>query len=142
MSQAKSGDTVKVHYQGTLDDGAEFDSSAGREPLQFTVGSGQVIAGFDGATVGMAVGEKKTVNIPCADAYGPHDPDQVREIERNQIPDGVDLSAGGRLQASTPDGQQMLLTVVSATDAMVTLDANHPLAGKDLTFEIELVEIV
>jgi peptidylprolyl isomerase len=142
MSQAKSGDTVRVHYQGTLDDGAEFDSSAGREPLQFTVGSGQVIAGFDGATIGMAVGEKKTVNIPCGEAYGAHDPEQVREIERGQIPDNVDLTPGAQLQASTPDGQQLLLTVVSTTDAMVTLDANHPLAGKDLTFEIELVEIV
>ncbi|MCP4329073.1 MAG: peptidylprolyl isomerase [Alphaproteobacteria bacterium] len=141
MSHAKAGDTVKVHYAGSLADGTEFDSSNGREPLQFTIGAGQVIPGFDAAATGMAVGDKKTVEIPCADAYGEHDSNQVQEVDRAQIPAEIDISPGARLQASAPDGAQLVLTVVAADDDKVTLDANHPLAGKDLTFEIEMVAI-
>jgi FKBP-type peptidyl-prolyl cis-trans isomerase 2 len=141
MSTAKAGDTVKVHYQGTLKDGTEFDSSSGRDPLRFTIGSGQVIPGFDQAPIGMSVGDKKSVEISCDEAYGQHDPRQVQQVSREQIPQEVDVKPGSRLQASTPDGRQMLLTVVEATDDTVTLDANHPLAGEDLKFEIELVDI-
>ncbi len=141
MSQAKVGDSVKVHYQGTLDDGTEFDSSASRDPLQFTLGSGDVIPGFERAVVGMAVDDKKTVQIPCAEAYGVHDPKHIREIARDQLPADIDISIGAQLQAETADGGRLLLTVVASDDVTVTLDANHPLAGKDLTFEIELVAI-
>jgi len=141
MATAKDGDTVQVHYQGTLKDGTEFDSSSGRDPLKFTIGSGQVIPGFDQAAVGMSVGDKKEVEIPCDDAYGPHDPQQVQQVGRDQIPEHIDVAPGARLQASTPDGRQMVLTVVEANDDTVTLDANHPLAGQDLKFEIKLVAI-
>jgi len=142
MSEAKNGDTVRVHYTGSLNDGTTFDSSAGRDPLEFEIGSGQVIPGFERAAEGMTVGDRKTVRIACADAYGERDDSQVQQIERAQIPANVDVSPGARLQAETPDGRQLLLTVVTATDDKVTLDANHPLAGHDLNFEIELVEIV
>ena len=142
MAEAKSGDTVRVHYRGTLDDGREFDSSAGRDPFEFVIGSGQVIPGFEKAAVGMAAGDKKNIKIACDDAYGPRDPEQVQAVPRDQIPQEVDVTPGARLQAQTPEGNQLLLTVVDANDEHVTLDANHPLAGHDLNFELELVEIV
>ena len=142
MTQAQTGQTVRVHYTGKFDDGSVFDSSQGRDPLEFPVGAGQVIPGFEDAILGMSIGDKKTVNIPCDNAYGPHHPEMIDEVERSAIPAEIDLQVGGQLQAMGPDNQPVLLTVVAMTDSHVTMDANHPLAGKDLTFELELVEIV
>ena len=142
MTQAKSGDTVRIHYTGTLEDGATFDSSAGRDPLEFTLGSGQVIPGFDKAVDGMAVGEAKTVEIPAEDAYGPHNPDGRQSIPRDNIPPNIPLDIGTQLQMQLPDGRPVPVMVAEVSDETVVLDANHPLAGKDLTFQIELVEIV
>ncbi len=142
MTQAKTGDTVRIHYSGRLDDGTQFDSSAGRDPPQFTIGEGTIIPTLEEAIVGMAVGDTDTVNIAAEDAYGPRREEAVQTIERSMIPEEVELSVGGQVQATAPNGQQLVLTVVEMTDASVTLDANHPLAGQDLTFDIELVEIV
>lgn len=141
MTQAKAGDTVAIHYTGTLADGSQFDSSEGRDPLRFTLGSGQIIAGLDAAITGMSQGEKKSVTIATADAYGDHRPEAVQAVPRVQIPAEIPLEVGGGLQVQTPDGQTIPVTVTSVTDEEVTLDANHPLAGKDLTFAVELVEI-
>lgn len=141
MTQVKSGDTVKIHYTGTLTDGQTFDSSEGREPLEFTVGSGQIIGGLDAAIPGMEVGDKKEVQVACADAYGPVNPAMRQDIPRSNIPDEIPLEVGIQLQMQSPDGQVMPVTVVGVTDESVTLDANHPLAGQDLTFNIELVSI-
>ena len=141
MAQAKAGDKVKVHYTGTLEDGTEFDSSMDRDPLEFTLGTGAVIAGFDQAVSGMTPGDSKTVKIPVTDAYGPHDDTMVREVERSALPDHIDLEEGMQLQATGPTGT-VVFTVTDLSDAMVTLDANHPLAGHDLTFDIELIEIL
>lgn len=141
MTTAKSGDTVAVHYTGTLNDGTQFDSSQGRDPLQFTLGQGQVIAGFDEAVDGMAIGDSKTVNIPAAQAYGPRMDEMVREVPRSDLPDHIEIAMGVQLQASPPGGQPVVLTVIAFDDDSVTLDGNHALAGQDLTFEIELVSI-
>lgn len=141
MTQVKNGDTVHIHYTGTLDDGTTFDSSEGREPLAFVVGSGQIIPGLDTAIPGMAVGDKKTVNVPCDDAYGQVNPQMQQDVPRADIPDHIPLELGTRLQMQTPQGQAIPVTVVEVTDESVKLDANHPLAGKDLTFAIELVKI-
>jgi peptidylprolyl isomerase len=141
MTQAKAGDTVAIHYTGTLADGSQFDSSEGRDPLRFTLGSGQIIAGLDAAITGMSQGEKKSVTIVAAEAYGDHRPEAVQAVPRAQIPAEIPLEVGGGLQVQTPDGQTIPVTVTSVTDEEVTLDANHPLAGKDLTFAVELVEI-
>lgn len=141
MAEAKSGDTVKVHYTGTLDDGSVFDSSKGRDPLEFTVGAGQVIPGFDEAVSGMNPGESKKVKIEADSAYGQRNEELVQKVERSALPDDMELEVGVRLQAAQPDGRTMILTVVELTDDSVTLDANHPLAGEALSFEIELVEI-
>ena len=141
MTQVKSGDTVRIHYTGTLTDGQTFDSSEGRDPLEFTVGSGQIIPGLDAAIPGMEVGEKKTVEIAADDAYGQPDPNAQQAVPRAEIPDDIPLDLGTQLQVQTPQGQVMPVTVVDVTEEQVTLDANHPLAGKDLTFNIELVEI-
>ena len=141
MTQAKSGDTVRIHYTGTLDDGSTFDSSAGRDPLEFTLGSGQVIPGFDVGVTGMSIGEKKTINIPCSEAYGVLDPNARQDIPRDTVPADLPLDIGTQLQMEAPNGQVMMVTVAAVTDETVTLDANHPLAGKDLTFALELVEI-
>lgn len=142
MTQAKSGDTVRIHYTGKLDDGTQFDSSEGRDPLQFKIGEGAIIPTLEEAVVGMSVGDMETVSVAAEDAYGPRRDEAVQTVERSMIPENVDLTVGGRLQATAPDGQQLVLTVVDVTDTAVTLDANHPLAGEDLTFDIELVEIV
>lgn len=142
MTDAKSGDTVRIHYTGTLDDGSTFDSSEGRDPLEFQLGSGQVIPGFDTAVTGMSVGDKKTVNIPPEEAYGAHNPDGVQAFPRANIPDDIPLEIGTRLQMQTPQGQPVQVVVSDVTEDTVMLDANHPLAGKALTFAIELVEIV
>ena len=141
MSQAKSGDTVKIHYTGTLDDGTEFDSSAGREPLEFSLGSGQVIAGFDTAVDGMAVGDSKTVTIPPAEAYGERHEKLMQTVPTSSFPDDMKPEVGMQLQSESPDGQVMNLVVAEVTEESITVDANHPLAGFSLTFAIELVEI-
>lgn len=141
MSQAKSGDTVKIHYTGTLDDGTQFDSSQGREPLEFEVGSGQVIPGFDKAVEGMAVGDSKSVRIEADEAYGPRHEQLVQEVDRSLLPDHLDPEAGMALQSSSPDGQVTQFVVTDVSDASITVDANHPLAGQALSFDIELVAI-
>ena len=129
MSEAKSGDTVRLHYTGRLDDGSEFDSSEGRDPLEITLGQNAVIPGFENAVIGMTVGDTTTVNIATADAYGPHQPEGVQEVDRSMIPAEVNVDIGARLEATGPDNQPMVLTVVAVTDDKVTLDANHPLAA-------------
>ena len=141
MSTAESGNTVRVHYSGRLEDGTVFDSSEGSEPLEFVVGKDMIIPGLEKEIVGMGVGDTKTINVACDEAYGPRQDDAVQVVPREEIPAEIQLEVGGRLQASTPEGQQMLLTVVELTDTEATLDANHPLAGKDLVFDIEMVEI-
>ena len=141
MSQAKSGDTVKIHYTGTLDDGTQFDSSAGRDPLEFTVGSGQVIPGFDQAVEGMAVGDKKDVHIEAEDAYGPRHDQMIQEVPRSALPDDMEPEVGMGLQARRPDGAMLDLTVTAVGEESITVDGNHPLAGKALNFALELVEI-
>ncbi len=141
MTQVKSGDTVRLHYTGTLTDGTEFDSSAGRDPLEFTVGSGQIIPGLDQAIPGMEVGDKKVVEVPADEAYGQPHPNARQDIPRSEIPEDIPLEVGVQLQMQAPDGQAIPVRVVAVTDETVTLDANHPLAGQDLTFAIELVSI-
>lgn len=141
MTEVKSGDTVAIHYTGTLKDGTTFDSSEDRDPLSFTVGSGQVIPGLDVALPGMVVGEKKTVEIDCRDAYGPINPGMRQAIPREGIPDDIPLELGMQLQMQTPEGQAIPVTVVDLSETEVTLDANHMLAGQDLIFAIELVSI-
>ncbi|WP_372989833.1 FKBP-type peptidyl-prolyl cis-trans isomerase [Sulfitobacter sp.] len=141
MTQVKSGDTVAIHYTGTLLDGSTFDSSEGREPLEFVVGSGQIIPGLDVALPGMEVGDKKVVKIGSEDAYGPLNPEMRQAVPREGIPADIPLEVGTQLQMQTPDGQAMPVMVVEVDDATVTLDANHPLAGKDLQFDIELMKI-
>ncbi len=142
MTQAKSGDTVRIHYTGTLDDGTQFDSSAGREPLEFALGGGQVIPGFDSAVDGMAVGENKTVTIAPDEAYGQRHEQLVQQVSRDALPDDMEPAVGMHLQSQSPDGQIMNLVVTEVADDTITVDANHPLSGQALTFDIELVEIV
>jgi len=138
---AKDGDTVKVHYTGTLDDGSIFDTSRDREPLEFILGSGSMIAGFDRAVNGMQVGEIKTVTIPTNEAYGPHREELVLIIERDRLQEGLEPTIGQQLEMRQPDGRIITVVVTNVSDNSITVDANHALAGKDLTFEIELVEI-
>ncbi|MCC7565807.1 MAG: peptidylprolyl isomerase [Methanomicrobiaceae archaeon] len=141
MAQAKNGDTVKVHYTGRLEDGTVFDSSYDREPLQFTLGDGQVIQGFEEAIVGMNPGEKKTARVPADEAYGHRREDMMITADRNQLPEDFEPEVGQQLQILQSDGQVMVVTVREVTGSTVTLDANHPLAGMDLMFDIQLVEI-
>ncbi|MBO9435687.1 peptidylprolyl isomerase [Ruegeria sp. R13_0] len=141
MSEIKQGDTVRIHYTGTLLDETVFDSSDGRDPLEFVVGSGQIIPGLDSAMPGLAVGDKKRVEIACVDAYGPINPAMRQDIPREGIPDDIPLEPGTQLQMQTPDGQALPVTVVEANEATVTLDGNHPLAGQDLIFDIEVVSV-
>lgn len=141
MAQAKRGDTVHVHYRGTLDDGSEFDSSAGSDPIVFTIGAGQVIPGFENAIEGMSTGDKKTERIEAENAYGDHRDELVFTVGRDQMPDGADVEVGDMLQVGFPDGSNAAVQVAAVDDQSVTLDANHPLAGKNLTFELELVSI-
>lgn len=141
MTQVANGDTVQLHYTGTLRDGTQFDSSDGREPLSFEVGAGQIIPGLDKEIPGMAVGDKKTVEVACLEAYGPINPAMRQAIPREGIPDDIPLEPGTQLQMQGPDGQPVPVTVVEVDAATVTLDANHPLAGQDLFFAIELVAI-
>jgi FKBP-type peptidyl-prolyl cis-trans isomerase 2 len=141
MAQVKSGDKIKVHYHGKLTSGETFDSSAGREPLEFEVGAGMVIPGFDEGVTGMAVGEKKTINIPFGEAYGPRNPEMVIEMPKERFPADMELEVGMPLGMSDQNGQQFQVTVVEIKEEVVMLDANHPLAGQDLIFDLELVEI-
>ncbi len=142
MAEAQQGDTVKVHYTGTLTDGTVFDSSQSRDPLQFTVGSGEVISGFDNGVQGMEVGESKTVTVVADQAYGPHRGELLVELDRQQIPSNIDLEVGQQLQIAREDGQTFAVRVTGLSENSVTLDANHPLAGQDLTFEIQLLDIM
>ena len=141
MSQAKKGDSVKIHYTGTLEDGTVFDSSAGRDPLDFTLGGGQVIVGFEEAVLGMAIGDKKKVTIPFHKAYGEKNEELVIEVPRTQVPPDLNPEVDQKLQMGGPNGELVVVTVVAVTDEVVVLDANPPLAGKDLTFDLELVAI-
>ena len=136
----KSGDTIQVHYKGTLNDGTLFDSSEGREPLEFEVGSGMVIKGFDDGVMGMKIGDKKSINIPAAEAYGEANPEMIFDFERAQIPAEIPLEVGGTLNMH--NGQQTVpVKILEVTPDAVKLDANHPLAGQDLNFDLELVHI-
>lgn len=141
MQQVKSGDTVKVHYHGRLTDGTTFDSSEGREPLQFEVGAGMVIAGFDNGVTGMAVGEKKTINIPVHEAYGPKDENMIVEFPISNFPADLKPEVGMQLNMTNGGGQVIPVTITEIGAESVTLDANHPLAGQDLVFDIEVVDI-
>lgn len=141
MATAKRGDTVRVHYTGRLDDGTVFDSSREREPLEFTVGAGQVITGFERAVEGMEVGEARETRIEADDAYGEHREDLVLDLPKEQVPEDMQIEPGMRLELRQPDGQAVPVTVAEVGQESVTLDANHPLAGQPLTFELELVEI-
>lgn len=138
----EAGDHIKVHYTGTLDDGSVFDSSVDREPLEFTAGAGQMIKGFDAAVIGMKVGEVKTVTIPAEDAYGVHDDELILSFSKDELPEGVDPKVGDEIPLSGPGGRIINAPVIEVTDTTIIVDANHRLAGKDLTFEIELVELI
>jgi FKBP-type peptidyl-prolyl cis-trans isomerase 2 len=139
---AEAGNKVKVHYTGTFDDGEVFDSSREAQPLEFEIGAGQVIPGFDQAIQGMEVGESKQVRIPEADAYGEYNPEMVFTTDHSQFEEGVSPEIGQQFQAQTPDGQPMLLVVKDVSEEGIVMDANHPMAGKDLNFDLELVEII
>ena len=138
---AKSGDTVRIHYTGTLTDGTTFDSSRGRDPLEFRLGEAQVIPGLEKAIEGMAVGDTKLVQIPQDQAYGPRNPEALQTVDRAMVPDHIPTEPGTRLEVQTADGQRMPVVVSDVNEQTLTLDANHPLAGQDLTFDVELVEI-
>jgi FKBP-type peptidyl-prolyl cis-trans isomerase 2 len=142
MTQAKQGDTVRLHYTGKLADGTVFDTSLNRHPLQFTIGKGQVIAGFEQAVVGMNTGESRTATIPVDQAYGPRREDRIMTVERGTLPADLNPEVGQRLEMTQMDDQTLLVTVKTVTDTTLTLDANHPLAGKDLTFDLQLISIV
>ena len=141
MSKAKTGDTVQVHYTGKLDDGTKFDSSAGQDPLEFSIGAGNVIPGFESAVEGMAVGESKSIKIDAHDAYGPRHDQLVQEVPREQLPEDMQPEVGMQLQAQGEDGQMMRFVISDVTDETITVDGNHPLAGQALNFDIELVAI-
>jgi len=141
MTQVNSGDTVRIHYTGTLLDGTTFDSSDGREPLEFVVGSGQIIKGLDVALPGMAVGDKKTVNVPCLEAYGPINPALRQDVPKDAMPPEIEATPGVQLQMQVSEGQVLPVTVVAVSETTITLDANHALAGQDLIFDIELVSV-
>ncbi|MDJ0931713.1 peptidylprolyl isomerase [Breoghania sp.] len=141
MSEVKAGDTVRIHYKGTLNNGSVFDSSEGRAPLEFTVGAAQIIPGLDKALPGMSKGEEKSVTVPAEEAYGAVDPAAKHEVPRDKIPADISLEIGTQLQVQTSTGQVMLVKMEEVTEEKVVLDANHPLAGEDLTFDISLVSI-
>ena len=141
MSVVKNGDTVKVHYHGTLDDGTVFDSSHERDPLNFTLGQGEIIPGFENAVQGMSQGDSKNVSIPPDEAYGQRQEDNMLQVNQSDIPEEINPEKGMVLQVKTQDGQSRNVTVAEVTDETVTLDGNHPLAGENLNFEINLVEV-
>ncbi len=137
----KKGDKVKVHYTGTLDDGSVFDSSEGKDPLEFEAGTGKVIKGFDAAVLGMKKGEEKEVNIPAAEAYGEPNDQMKQKVPRDQLPQDQEPKVGTMLALASPDGQQVPARITEVTDKDITIDLNHPLAGKNLTFKIKVEEI-
>lgn len=141
MSQVKDGDTVKVHYTGTLEDGTVFDTSREREPLEFTLGNGQLIPGFEKAVLGMAEGDTTEVSIESDNAYGERRDDLELEVSKTDLPEEIDPEVGMQLQMQQEEGRAIPVQITNVEEEIVTLDANHPLAGKDLNFEIELVEI-
>lgn len=141
MSEAKKGNRVKVHYTGTLNDGTVFDTSKNREPLEFELGTGEMIPSFDAAVHGMSVGESRKVEIEATEAYGKRRDDLVISIPTDKIPDGLNPGKGDKLQINQQDGQSIPVTVTDVSNSEITLDANHELAGQDLNFDIELVEI-
>lgn len=141
MQQVKKGDTVKVHYHGKLTNGTTFDSSEGREPLEFEVGGGMVIPGFDDGVTGMAIGEKKTIHIPADQAYGPKQEEMIMEFPRDRFPEDMVPEVGMQLNMSNGSGQNFPVTIAEVREVVVVLDANHPLAGEDLIFDLELVAI-
>ncbi len=142
MKQAQEGDTVRIHYTGTLDNGTQFDSSVGQEPIEFTLGSKTVIPGFETGVSGMQVGEQKKIHIPADEAYGERNDALVEEVPLQQFPDDLELKVGMHLQAQSPNGENFNVVVTALSDASATIDGNHPLAGEDLNFELELVEIL
>jgi len=142
MTQAKTGDIVRIHYTGMLADGTRFDSSKEREPLQIEIGAGKVLSGLDKQIVGMNVGDTQTIKIPAEDAFGPHDPRKIQTVPRSNVPADVDVRPGMQLQAESSSGTPMTLSVVEVNSEEITVDANHPLAGRDVVFEVELTEIV
>ncbi len=142
MVQAKDGDTVKVHYTGKLKDGTVFDTSIDRDPLQFTIGEGEIIPGFEEAIIGMSPGESRIAEVPADKAYGPHYEEMVLEVDRDEFPEHLEPEVGQQLQVRPADGRAIPVLVTDVSESSVTLDANHPLAREDLTFDILLVEIV
>ena len=142
MANAKAGNTVKVHYTGTLVNGETFDSSVGREPLEFTLGEGKLLKKFEAAVDGMAVGDKVKINIPAAEGYGVRQEEMIQDINRDQVPPDLDPKVGMQLQMQTEQGYPVVVTVTAISETTLTLDANHRLADEDLNFDIELVEIV
>lgn len=142
MSQAKTGDKVRIHYTGKLEDGTQFDTSRGREPLEFKLGDGAIIPGFEKAVDGMEPGQSKSVTVPPEEAYGERHDQLVQDVPKTALPEDIDPAVGMQLQSQTPDGQTMQLIVTEVSDEAITVDGNHPLAGKNLNFDIELVEIV
>ncbi len=141
MTTVKIGDRVRVHYTGRLDDGEVFDSSDGGTPLAFTVGDGQVIPGFENGVIGMAAGDTRTIHIPSEQAYGDHDAEGIMEVPRSEFPPEFELEPGSRVQGQQSDGTMVSFTIAAVADDIITLDANHPLAGKALTFDLTLVSI-
>jgi len=142
MEQAQRGDTVKVHYTGKLDDGTVFDTSEGKDPLEFKIGTNQIIHGFQNSVIGMAVGDSKTVNVDVDEAYGPRDEKLIAVIDHERFPDDMQPEVGQRLQLVQTDDRKIFATVTAISESGVTIDANHFLAGKDLTFDIQLIAIV
>jgi FKBP-type peptidyl-prolyl cis-trans isomerase 2 len=141
MTKIKNGDSVKVHYTGKLNDGTVFDSSEGRDPLAFTVGKGMMIPGFEKGVMGMALDEEKTITIPPSEAYGDVREEMIAEVPNTQLPEGLKPELGMELMSQTPDGQQLVVRVKEVKDDSIVIDANHQLAGKELTFDIKVVEI-
>ena len=141
MTQAKDGDTVKVHYTGTLNDGTVFDTSVERDPLEFTIGEGRLIPGFENAIIGLEEGDSKQINIAAGDAYGEYREELVADIERKQLPDDIEPQVGMVLQAKTESGELTNVMIKGVEGDAVTLDGNHPLAGQELNFDLKLVEV-
>jgi peptidylprolyl isomerase len=142
MSKAKNGDTVRVHYTGKLENGRVVETSKNNDPLQFKIGDGEVILGLEEAVVGMEEGEEKTAKISSSKGYGPHKKEMVAKVEKSRFPDHINPEIGQRLKVVQPDGTATRVTVTDVSESKVTLDANHPLAGKDLVFDIRLIEVV
>ena len=142
MAQAENGDTVKVHYKGKFDDGTVFESTLNHNPVQFVIGQGERIPGFEEALIGMSPGDQKTTRVPADEAHGPHNKELLVQVSRNEFPADLKLEAGQWIKVRQPDGADLILTVIDVCESSVTLDANHPLAGKDLTFDIQLIQIL